>query len=137
MGHSARDTFAQLLRQGVAMEGKAFSVGARVEHDQQWLNRAMYGRYAGHPRLGPAEYQLSWRQDGRACYTFCMCPGGTVVAAASEEGGVVVNGMSEHSRGGANANAAVGGIGIAPGVLAMDRWMAWPFSGKSNGAPLP
>ena len=113
VGHSARDTFVQLLRQGVAMEGKAFSVGARVEHDQQWLNRAMYGRYAGHPRLGPAEYQLSWRQDGRACYTFCMCPGGTVVAAASEEGGVVVNGMSEHSRGGANANAAVA-VSVSP-----------------------
>ena len=106
-GHSARDLYADLLTTGYTLEAKPFSVGVRVEHLQSWLNEAMFGALAGDPTLGAAEYQLSHRQGERGCYTFCMCPGGEVVAAASEIGGVVTNGMSRHARDGRNANAAV------------------------------
>lgn len=107
IGHSARDTFRMLREAGVKLEVKPFSVGVRIEHLQLEIDRALYGRFAGHPALGPAEYGLSDTTGERGVYTFCMCPGGTVVAAASEEGGVVTNGMSYHSRDGLNANAAL------------------------------
>ncbi len=107
IGHSARDTFALLREQGLPMEPKPFSVGVRVEHLQSEIDRGLYGAYAGHPLLPPGEYQLSHRTDAGAVYTFCMCPGGEVVAAASEAEGVVTNGMSRFARDGRNANAAL------------------------------
>lgn len=108
IGHSARDTYEMLRAAGVAMERKPFAVGVRIEHRQSDIDRAQYGRAAGHPALGAADYKLAvHNDDGRGVYTFCMCPGGTVVAAASEEGGVCVNGMSVHARDGANANSAL------------------------------
>ena len=106
-GHSARDTYAMMMKQGYAVEPKPFSVGVRIEHLQKNIDRAMYGEFAGHPKLGHGEYHLSDTTSGRGVYTFCMCPGGQVVGAASEDGGVVVNGMSQYARDGANANSAV------------------------------
>ena len=107
-GHSARDTFALLQEKGIYMQRKSFSVGVRIEHPQALINQAQYGACANHPALGAADYKLSTHlPNGRGVYTFCMCPGGEVVAAASEEGGVVVNGMSVHARDGKNANSAV------------------------------
>lgn len=106
-GHSARDTYTWLMKQGYAMDVKPFSVGVRIEHLQAEIDTALYGNFAGHPRLGRGEYHLSDTSSGRGVYTFCMCPGGQVVAAASEEGGVVVNGMSCYARDGKNANSAV------------------------------
>ncbi len=107
IGHSARDTYLDLIRRGYAIEPKPISVGFRIEHLQSDIDTALYGDFAGHPNLGHAEYALSDTTGERGVYTFCMCPGGEVVAAASEEGGVVVNGMSNHARDGKNANAAV------------------------------
>ena len=108
VGHSARDTFAMLHKLGAPMSPKPFSIGARIEHAQAMIDRAQYGGRAGHPALPAAEYRLSAHlRDGRAAYTFCMCPGGTVVAAASEAGGVVTNGMSPFARDGRNANSAL------------------------------
>ena len=107
LGHSARDTFSVLLEQGLTLERKAFSVGVRAEHLQESIDRALYGKYAGMPWLPKGEYSLSWKKGDRACYSFCMCPGGQVVAAASEQGRLVVNGMSYHARDGKNANAAL------------------------------
>ena len=106
-GHSARDTFSMLMEMGVLLEPKPFSVGVRIEQPQKLIDHALYHGFAGHPMLGPASYQLSQRQNERAVYTFCMCPGGTVVPAASEEQTVVVNGMSEYARDKENANAAL------------------------------
>ena len=106
-GHSARDTYRYLIEQNYAIEAKPMSVGVRVEHLQADIDRALYGKFAGHPNLGPAEYALSDTKGARGVYTFCMCPGGEVVAAASEEGGLVVNGMSYHARNNPNANSAV------------------------------
>ena len=113
IGHSARDTFAMLQRAGFAMSPKPFSVGVRIEHLREDIDRALYGEHAGHPALGPAEYALSDTTASRGVYTFCMCPGGEVVAAASEHGGVVVNGMSEHARSGRNSNAAIA-VSVTP-----------------------
>ena len=107
LGHSARDTFVALHQHGVYLEPKPFSIGVRIEHLQSEIDRALYGRYAGHPLLPPAEYNFSRRSGGRACYSFCMCPGGTVVAAQSERDTIVTNGMSLHARDGKNANAAL------------------------------
>ncbi len=107
VGHSAHDTFEMLLKNGVELVPKPFSVGARIEHLQSDIDAALYGKYAGHPALPPAEYQLSCRQMGRGIYTFCMCPGGYVVASASGDGSIVTNGMSLYSRSGDNANSAV------------------------------
>lgn len=108
IGHSARDTFEMLHAAGVAMEQKPFSVGVRIEHRQSLIDRAQYGKFAGHPALGAAEYHLNCRlPDGRGAYSFCMCPGGQVIAAASEPGGVCTNGMSVYARDGENANAAL------------------------------
>ena len=107
IGHSARDTYDYLMNKGFAVEPKAFSVGVRVEHLQSDINEAMYGSFANDSRLGSADYNVSYRRDGRGVYSFCMCPGGEVVAATSEEGGVVVNGMSRYARNGRNANSAI------------------------------
>lgn len=113
-GHSARDTFEAVHEAGVAMEQKPFSVGVRIEHAQEAVNRAQYGDAASHPALGAADYKLSAHlPSGRSVYTFCMCPGGEVVCAASEEGGVVVNGMSRFARDGRNANSALL-VGVGP-----------------------
>lgn len=108
IGHSARDTFAMLHEAGVTMTRKPFAVGVRIEHEQSVINEAQYGPSAGHPALPPADYKLAVHtREGRGVYTFCMCPGGSVVAAASEAGGVCVNGMSNHARDGKNANSAL------------------------------
>jgi uncharacterized FAD-dependent dehydrogenase len=108
IGHSARDTFAWLLARGVHIEAKPFSLGARIEHPQSLIDRARFGTHAGHPDLGAADYRLSHAcAGGRTVYSFCMCPGGTVVAAASEPGRLVTNGMSQYSRNERNANAAL------------------------------
>lgn len=114
IGHSARDTFQMLLDKGVYIEAKPFSIGFRIEHPQTLIDRARFGDNAGNSRLGAADYKLVHHcANGRSVYSFCMCPGGTVVAAASEEGGVVTNGMSQYSRNERNANAAIV-VGIEP-----------------------
>ncbi len=114
VGHSARDTFAMLHRCGVAIEAKPFSIGFRIEHPQALIDRCRYGPQAGHPLLGAADYKLVHHcRNGRSVYSFCMCPGGTVVAAASEPGGVVTNGMSQYSRDERNANSGIV-VGITP-----------------------
>jgi uncharacterized protein len=114
LGHSARDTFAMLHRRGVFMEAKPFSIGFRIEHPQSLIDRARFGPSAGHPMLGAADYKLVHHaRNGRAVYSFCMCPGGTVVAATSEAERVVTNGMSQYSRNERNANAGIV-VGIAP-----------------------
>ncbi len=107
IGHSARDTYDMLLSKSCDIEAKSFSVGMRIEHLTEWIDRGMYGSFAGHPALKHAEYTLSHNTKERGVYTFCMCPGGIVVPAASEDGGVVVNGMSYHSRDGRNSNSAI------------------------------
>jgi len=120
LGHSARDTFAMLHERGVAVEAKAFSVGFRIEHPQSVIDRARWGRHAGHPSLGAADYKLVHHaSNGRAVYSFCMCPGGTVVAATSEVGRVVTNGMSQYSRNERNANAGLV-VGIEPADYQQD-----------------
>ncbi|MEH3048360.1 NAD(P)/FAD-dependent oxidoreductase [Sphingomonas adhaesiva] len=106
IGHSARDTFAMLHAAGVHVDAKPFSIGVRIEHPQSWIDRARFGADAGHPILGAAEYHISHHcSNGRTVYSFCMCPGGTVVAATSEEGRVATNGMSQYSRNERNANS--------------------------------
>ncbi len=107
LGHSARDTYEELLSSGYLIEAKPYSVGVRIEHLQRDLDFAMHGDFAGDVTLGPAEYNVSYREGDRGVYSFCMCPGGEVVGAASEEGGVVTNGMSRRLRDGDNANAAL------------------------------
>lgn len=107
IGHSARDTFRMLEKNRIFLEAKPFSVGARIEHRQEDVNRSLYGKHWDNPNLPKGEYQLSYRTGGRAVYTFCMCPGGTVVPAASEENTVVTNGMSVFARDGENANSAL------------------------------
>ena len=114
VGHSARDTFQMLHQRGVYIEPKPFSIGFRIEHPQSLIDRARYGNYAGHKLLGAADYKLVHHSsNGRSVYSFCMCPGGTVVAATSEEGRVVTNGMSQYSRNERNANAGIV-VGITP-----------------------
>lgn len=114
IGHSARDTVEMLYNMGVQIMQKPFSVGARIEHPQSLINNAQYGKFANHPKLGAADYKLACHGlHERGAYTFCMCPGGTVVAAASEKEGVIVNGMSALARDGENANSALL-VGIEP-----------------------
>jgi uncharacterized protein len=114
LGHSSRDTFAMLHERGVFMEAKPFSIGFRIEHPQGVIDRARWGRHAGHPLLGAADYKLVHHaSNGRSVYSFCMCPGGTVVAATSEAQRVVTNGMSQYSRNERNANAGMV-VGITP-----------------------
>ena len=123
-GHSARDTFELLHLRGARLVQKPFSIGVRVEHDQRMVDRAQYGSAAGHPALGAADYKLSYHlPSGRGVYTFCMCPGGWVVAATSEAGGVVTNGMSRFAREGANANAAFL-VNVAPSDFDDDHPLA-------------
>ena len=123
-GHSARDTVRTLYAHGVRMMQKPFSVGARIEHPREFIDRAQYGDFAGHPALGAADYKLACHPEhGRGAYTFCMCPGGTVVNAASEEGGIVVNGMSEYGRDAENSNSALL-VGIEPENFGSDHPLA-------------
>lgn len=147
VGHSARDTFAQLNQQGVEIVPKAFAIGLRIEHLQAEINQSQYGEFAGLDCLGAAEYKLTHQaKNGRSVYTFCMCPGGQVVAAASENGGIVTNGMSYHARNGVNANSAIvvgvnpsdfGSIDPLAGVAFQRKWeqMAYRLANESYKAP--
>jgi len=146
VGHSARDTFEMLHKRGVYMEAKPFSIGFRIEHPQAVIDRARFGANAGNPLLGAADYKLVHHaSNGRSVYSFCMCPGGTVVAATSEEGRVVTNGMSQYSRNERNANSGIV-VGITPadyqgdvlaGVEFQRKWEARAFElgGRSYAAP--
>ncbi len=147
IGHSARDSFQMLLDQGVYIEAKPFSIGFRIEHPQSTIDKARFGAEAGHPLLGAADYKLVHHcKNGRSVYSFCMCPGGTVVAATSEDERVVTNGMSQYSRNERNANAAIV-VGISPEkdypghVLAgidLQRQLeslAYELGGKNYNAP--
>jgi hypothetical protein len=125
VGHSSRDTFQALYDRGVHIEAKPFSIGFRIEHPQSWIDMAMFGACAGHPDLGAAAYSLSHHcANGRTVYSFCMCPGGTVVAAASEPGRLVTNGMSQYSRNERNANA-----GFVVGISQADYPSDHPLAG--------
>jgi len=147
IGHSARDTFQWLYDRGVHIEAKPFSIGFRIEHPQSLIDRARFGSHAGHPDLGAADYALSHAcANGRTVYSFCMCPGGTVVAATSEPGRVVTNGMSQYSRKERNANAGIV-VGVTPevdfpghplaGVDLQRQWEARAFvaGGETYAAP--
>src|SRR5574340_790011 len=146
IGHSARDTFEMLHRRSVYLEAKPFSIGLRIEHPQSLIDRARYGDNAGNPLLGAADYKLVHHaKNGRSVYSFCMCPGGTVVAATSEEGRVVTNGMSQYSRNERNANSGIV-VGITPddypgdvlaGMEFQRKWEARAFElgGRSYAAP--
>lgn len=146
VGHSARDTFAMLHRRGVYMEAKPFSIGFRIEHPQSLIDRARLGPNAGNPQLGAADYKLVHHaSNGRTVYSFCMCPGGTVVAATSEQGGVVTNGMSQYSRNEHNANSGIV-VSITPedypgdvlaGVEFQRQWeeRAFELGGRNYCAP--
>lgn len=128
VGHSARDTFAMLHGRGVALQAKPFSVGFRIEHPQGMIDRARFGPSAGHPLLGAADYKLVHHaRNGRSVYSFCMCPGGTVVAATSEPERVVTNGMSQYSRNERNANAGIV-VGISPEDYRLDPGGSGPVS---------
>ena len=134
LGHSARDTFAMLWAQGVAMHAKPFSVGFRIEHPQGVIDLARWGRHAGHPLLGAADYKLVHHaKNGRSVYSFCMCPGGTVVAATSEPERVVTNGMSQYSRNERNANAGIV-VGIDPADYPHDEASFVAAFGTTDGA---
>ena len=147
VGHSARDTFHMLHARGVAIEAKPFSIGVRIEHPQSLIDRCRYGERAGHPLLGAADYKLVHHAaNGRSVYSFCMCPGGTVVAAASEPGRVVTNGMSQYSRAERNANAGIV-VAITPadypghplaGIAFQRRFeeRAYAAGGSSYAAPV-
>jgi len=147
IGHSARDTFLEINRLDIPMTTKPFSVGVRIEHPQEWINRAQYGASAGHKALPQADYKLvSHTSTGRALYTFCMCPGGFVVASSSEEGHVVTNGMSNYHRDAPNANSAIlvgvdtadfEGSDVFSGVRFQERLeqIAYEAGGKSGKAP--
>ena len=127
VGHSARDTFEMLYKKGIYIEAKPFSIGFRIEHPQSLIDRARHGANAQHPILGAADYKLVHHaSNGRSVYSFCMCPGGTVVAAASEEGRVVTNGMSQYSRNERNANAGIV-VGITPEI----DYPGYPLAGMT------
>lgn len=134
LGHSARDTFTMFYERGVYMEAKPFSIGFRIEHPQSVIDQARWGKHAGHPLLGAADYKLVHHaKNGRAVYSFCMCPGGTVVAATSEPERVVTNGMSQYSRAERNANAGMV-CAIEPSDYPQDaKSFAWAFDGKTFG----
>ena len=137
LGHSARDTFGMLYQRGVWMEAKAFSIGFRIEHPQGVIDRARWGRHAGHPLLGAADYRLVHHaRNGRAVYSFCMCPGGMVVAATSEPGRVVTNGMSQHSRSERNANAGIV-VSVDPSDFPSDRAAFAHTLGEAFADPTP
>ncbi len=147
VGHSARDTFEMIYKIGIYIEAKPFSIGFRIEHPQSLIDRARHGANAQHPILGAADYKLVHHaSNGRSVYSFCMCPGGTVVAAASEEGRVVTNGMSQYSRNERNANAGIV-VGITPEIdfpghplagMALQRELeakAYALGGSNYAAP--
>ena len=147
IGHSARDTVEMLYNHGIEIIQKPFSMGVRIEHPREMLDRAQYGESAGNPKLGAAVYKMACHPEhGRGAYTFCMCPGGTVVCASSEENRVVVNGMSEYARDGENSNSAIL-VGIEPGQFGSDyplagieiqrkiEQKAFEAGGKSYAAP--
>ncbi|CAG2143733.1 NAD(P)/FAD-dependent oxidoreductase [Cupriavidus numazuensis] len=146
VGHSARDTFYALHDRGVFMEAKPFSLGFRIEHPQGLINRSRFGKFAGNKLLGAADYKVVHHcSNGRAVYSFCMCPGGTVVAAASEPGRVVTNGMSQYKRAERNANAGIV-VGITPddypggplaGIEFQRKWeeRAFELGGRNYSAP--
>ena len=124
IGHSARDTVQKLFTQGLRMQQKPFAMGVRIEHPRAFIDKSQYGTFAGHPALGAASYKLICHTpDGRGVYTFCMCPGGEVIAAASQPGGVVTNGMSYHARDGQNSNAALL-VGVRPEDFGDDHPLA-------------
>ena len=143
VGHSARETFVMLHEAGVSMEAKALSIGVRVEHPQQMIDRTQYGTWAGDARLGTAPYKFVHHgRDGRTAYSFCMCPGGLVVAASSEAGGLVTNGMSSYARAEANANAGFmvdvspadyGGHGPLAGIDFQRHWEQRGFEAGGGG----
>lgn len=124
IGHSARDTYEMLLGRGMEIVQKPFSVGFRAEHLREDIDRAMYGKFAGHPLLGAAPYKLSYREGDRGCYSFCMCPGGSVVNASSEQDRLVTNGMSERARDKENSNSA-----ICVSVTGADFGLGHPLAG--------
>jgi len=148
VGHSARDTFEMLAKLNIPIEAKPFSIGVRIEHPQSVINEAQYGRFASHPLLGPADYKLVHHgENGRSAYTFCMCPGGEVIASSSEAGGVVTNGMSVYSRNRPNANSGLlvgvgprdfGGSGPLAGIGFQRKWeqKAFEIGGGSYFAPV-
>ena len=146
VGHSARDTAMMLLEKGLAIEPKPFSVGVRIEHLRSDIDKALYGDLAGHPKLPVGEYNLSDTKGGRGVYTFCMCPGGEIVGAASELEGVVVNGMSVHARDGVNSNSALAVTvnrddygNTVEGAIAYQRALertAFVAGGKNYNAPV-
>ena len=148
LGHSSRDTFEMLYNNGIEIIQKGFSIGVRIEHPQKLINEKQYGKFANHSKLGAAEYKLSGHFDnGRSAYTFCMCPGGMVVAAASEENMVVTNGMSIHARDKENANSALL-VGVSPedygsdhplaGIEFQRKWerLAFIAGGENYKAPI-
>ncbi len=147
LGHGARDSFESLARSGIPMESKPFAIGVRIEHPQELISRNQYGPSWLHPGLPVADYKLTHRSaDGRGVYSFCMCPGGRVVNASSEEGGVVTNGMSDFSRGGRNANSAIvvsvapedfGGSGPLAGVEFQRTWERKAFASGGGDFSLP
>lgn len=133
IGHSARDTFAMLHKRGVYLEAKPFSIGLRIEHPQSLIDRCRFGKNAGNPLLGAADYKLVHHcHNNRSVYSFCMCPGGTVVAATSEEGRVVTNGMSQYSRNERNANSGIV-VGITPEDYPGDAMAGIEFQRKWEG----
>ncbi len=147
IGHSARDTFEMLYNKGVPFEQKPFSIGVRIEHPQSLINTAQYGEASGHSALGAADYQLFHKQKERTAYSFCMCPGGIVVASASEQNSIVTNGMSEYKRDRENANSAlvvsVGPFDFATshplgGIEFQRNWerLAYKVGGSNNSAPI-
>ncbi|ACL75560.1 NAD(P)/FAD-dependent oxidoreductase [Ruminiclostridium cellulolyticum] len=147
IGHSARDTFEMLYRKGITFVQKPFSIGVRIEHPQEVINTAQYGDAAGHPAIGPADYQLFCKFLQRTAYSFCMCPGGIVVASASEKDTIVTNGMSEFKRDRDNANSALV-VSVGPGDFGSQhplagiefqrKWerLAFNTGGSRNGAPV-
>ncbi len=147
VGHSARETFEMLHAEGVHVEAKPFSIGVRIEHPQSWIDEARYGRFAKHPILGAAAYSLVHHASNqRTVYSFCMCPGGRVVAATSEEGRVVTNGMSQYSRAEFNANSGFV-VGIEPqrdypdgplaGIAFQRKWESAAFAAGGGGYKAP
>ncbi|NQT26185.1 FAD-dependent monooxygenase [candidate division KSB1 bacterium] len=148
IGHSARDTVEMLHQQGLHMKQKAFSIGVRIEHKRKWIDFAQFGEQAGHPNLGAGKYKLSIHlENNRGVYTFCMCPGGTVVPAASEAGHLVTNGMSEHAQNGINSNSGVL-VSVFPsdfesdhplaGIAFQRKWeaLAFELGGSNYHAPV-
>ena len=147
IGHSARDTFSSLFESGIEIVQKPFSIGVRIEHPQELINKAQYGEAASHPRLGAADYQLFYKTGDRTVYSFCMCPGGIVVASASESDMIVTNGMSEYARDRENANSALV-VSVEPGDFGSNHplagiefqrmWesLAFKIAGSCNAAPV-